>query len=84
MINDQEGNTTTSDQEHIEALRLILEAEQGRTFTNEEALEIGQSLIEFFEMLAEDADNNLPITEEAEEIAAPPQALQQSQQVLLV
>lgn len=48
----QEGNTTTAKSENIEALRLILEHEQSRHIVYEEALDIGESLITFFEVLA--------------------------------
>ncbi len=38
-----------------ESLRLILEVEQGRPVTCEEAREVGESLICFFEVLADDS-----------------------------
>ena len=54
-MSDHEGNSETLDAERIESLRLILEAEQCRPVTYEEALEIGKSLINFFEVLADDS-----------------------------
>jgi len=50
---EQEGNATTTKSENIESLRLILEQEQSRHIVYEEALDIGESLITFFEVLAE-------------------------------
>lgn len=44
-----------TEMDRIECLRLILEAEQGRSVTYEEALEVGESLICFFEVLADDS-----------------------------
>jgi hypothetical protein len=41
------------DDQRIEQLRIILEREQGRTVTREEALEIGESLLIFFQVLGE-------------------------------
>lgn len=40
--------------EKIESLRLILEREQGREISRSEALEIGETFVRFFEVLAED------------------------------
>jgi hypothetical protein len=45
----------TSDR--IEGLRLILERQQVKTVTREEALEIGESLVSFYETLAEDCES---------------------------
>jgi hypothetical protein len=50
-----EGNNQAVDVEKIERLRAILESEQCRPITFDEALEVGESLINFFEVLAEDA-----------------------------
>ena len=54
-MNDHEGNSEALEAERIESLRQILEAEQCRPVTYEEALEIGESLINFFEVLADDS-----------------------------
>ena len=54
-MNDHEGNSEVLEAERIESLRQILEAEQSRPVTYEEALEIGESLINFFEVLADDS-----------------------------
>jgi hypothetical protein len=51
---EQQGNTTAK-LGNIEVLRLILEHEQSRHIVYEEALDIGESLITFFEVLAESA-----------------------------
>jgi len=48
-----EGYAATTRLGNIEALRLILEHEQSRHIVYEEALDIGESLITFFEVLAE-------------------------------
>lgn len=40
--------------EKVESLRLILEREQGREISRSEALEVGEALVRFFEVLAED------------------------------
>lgn len=48
----------------IEALRQILEEEQGSSFTHGEAKEVGVSLLKLFEALA---DNESSIEVEAEE-----------------
>lgn len=37
----------------VESLRLILEREQGREISHSEALEIGETFVRFFEVLAE-------------------------------
>jgi hypothetical protein len=39
--------------ERYEELRLILEKQNGRTYTSEEAKEIGDGLIDFFKLLME-------------------------------
>jgi hypothetical protein len=51
-----EGNTQSSESERIERLRMILEQEQGRPVTYGEALEVGESLISFYEVLADDTE----------------------------
>lgn len=54
----QEGDITKSQSESVETLRLILEHEQARSIIYEEAFDVGESLITFFEVLAEsDASN---------------------------
>lgn len=40
--------------DRIESLRLILERQQSRAVTHSEALDIGESLIIFFELLGEE------------------------------
>lgn len=54
-MNNHEGSDEALDAERIESLRRILEAEQCRSVTHEEALEVGKSLITFFEVLADDS-----------------------------
>lgn len=49
-----EGSNQTATTEAIESLRLILEREQSRQVPYEEALEVGESLISFFELLSEE------------------------------
>ena len=49
-----EGNTETLDTQSIESLRLILGREQSRQIAYKEAQEVGESLVAFFEALAED------------------------------
>ena len=51
-----EGSAQTSGVDKIEALRLILENEQHKSITYGEALEVGESLLHFFEILANDAE----------------------------
>lgn len=56
----QEGNTTRGDAtdrdaDKVEQLRLILQNEQSHLVTYEEAADIGESLISFFEVLADDS-----------------------------
>lgn len=48
-----EGNNQQK-YDSIEALRLILERKQNREVAYEEALDIGESLVTFFEVLAEE------------------------------
>lgn len=50
-----EGNNQTSQTDKIEALRCILEREQTRTVSYEEAQEVGEALICFFEVMADDS-----------------------------
>lgn len=48
-----EGIKQTTENDRVEALRLILESEQNRTITYVEAQDIADSLISFFEVLAQ-------------------------------
>lgn len=48
----QEGKSEALEQDRIESLRVILEREQGRPIAYDEAREIGESLVSFFEVLA--------------------------------
>ena len=47
-----EGNDQLTKQEAIESLRCILELQQSRHIQYEEAQEVADSLIDFFELLA--------------------------------
>lgn len=54
---EHEGTITTNKQGYdIETLRAILERQQNRPVPYEEALDIGTSLVNFFELLATDQD----------------------------
>ena len=58
-----EGNNQSEKDTEVEALRLILEQEQHRPVTYEEAQEVADSLISFFEVLAEgEKSTDKPIT----------------------
>ena len=48
-----ECNNQSEQGDEVEALRLILEQEQHRPVTYEEAFEVAESLISFFEVLAD-------------------------------
>jgi hypothetical protein len=48
-----EGNQQLQVVDRIESLRLILERQQSRVVTRDEASEIGESLIVFYEILGE-------------------------------
>ena len=50
--------------ESIEALRLILEDEHDKSFTLEEAKEIGVGLLKLFEALADNQDEPIDVKEE--------------------
>ncbi len=52
-----EGSNLVESVDGIEVLRMILERQQARDVTYEEATEIGQSLITFFEVLGEGSDS---------------------------
>jgi hypothetical protein len=54
---NQEGNEQISEDRQIEHLRRILEQEQHRAVTYQEALEIGESLLTFFKTLAEESES---------------------------
>jgi hypothetical protein len=57
-----EGNNQSEQSDEVEALRLILEQEQHRPVTYEEAQEVADSLISFFEVLADGEVIDEPIT----------------------
>jgi hypothetical protein len=48
-----EGNNQSEQSDEVEALRLILEQEQHRPVNYDEAQEVADSLISFFEVLAD-------------------------------
>ena len=48
-----EGTVGTIPKETIEALRLILEREQSRRIEEAEVIEIGESLLTFYELLGQ-------------------------------
>jgi|GEM_PF-1718082 hypothetical protein len=48
-----EGTAGTIPKETIEALRLILEREQSRRIEEAEVIEIGESLLTFYELLGQ-------------------------------
>lgn len=48
----QEGNNETLEQDRVELLQSILEKEQGRPVPYEEASEIADAMIRFYETLA--------------------------------
>lgn len=50
-----EGKNSVTPDNSVEALRVILEDEQARAVEYEEADEIGSSLLELFQILAEDS-----------------------------
>jgi hypothetical protein len=49
------GHVEVPSGDRIDLLRAILEQQQHRTITYDEALDVGSSLISFFEILAEEA-----------------------------
>jgi urease accessory protein UreF len=70
------------DAKRVETLRQILESEQGRPVTSEEAQEVGRSLLKLFEALADGVE---PLASESQEdITQPTPVPQQPQQLLLV
>ena len=54
-MNSLEGNNQGQEDERIERLRLILERQQSRVVTFEEAAEIGECLMVFFQALGEES-----------------------------
>lgn len=60
-MQDFEGNNQEDDAEQIEALRLILERKQQRPFSYDEARELAESLLSFFEVLAEEVEKPTPV-----------------------
>ena len=54
-----EGNNQTVEKDRVEILRLILEREQERTVTRDEAAEVAESLISFFEILVQEGEQIL-------------------------
>lgn len=54
-MNDTEGNNQMQENDRIERLRSILERQQVAPVTFQEASEIGENLISFFETLAEES-----------------------------
>ena len=55
MANQNQQYTPEDTPDKIETLRVILEAEQHTPISYEDAQEIGETLIRFFEVLAEDS-----------------------------
>ncbi len=49
-----EGNKSVLAADNVESLRLILEHEQSRPIAYDEALEVAESLLSFYELLAQD------------------------------
>lgn len=64
-MNNLEGTKRMEVTDRIEGLRLILERQQVKAVSREEALEIGDSLIAFYETLADDFDS---VTDDAKEL----------------
>ena len=52
-----EGSERTAENDRVEQLRAILERQQAKPITREEASEIGQSLLIFFQVLGENVAN---------------------------
>lgn len=53
-MSSHEGNIIALEPERIESLRQILEREQCREVSYDEALEVGRSLVRFYKALASD------------------------------
>ncbi len=62
----QEGKTAYIEIKNLEQLQRILEDQQKRTVTLEEAREVGQSLIDFFAVLAADETSEMVEADEYE------------------
>lgn len=62
----QEGKTAYIEIKNLEQLQRILEDQQKRTVTLEETREVGQSLIDFFAVLAADETNEMVEADEYE------------------
>jgi hypothetical protein len=54
-MSSYEGNKTTIPTERIEQLRLILQREQKRSITYEEAFEVANLLLSFYDNLADNS-----------------------------
>ena len=54
-MSSYEGNKTTIPTERIEQLRLILQREQKRSITYEEAFEVAKLLLNFYDNLADNS-----------------------------
>ncbi len=54
-MSSYEGNKTTIPSERIEQLRLILQREQKRSITYEEAFEVAKLLLNFYDNLADNS-----------------------------
>jgi hypothetical protein len=54
-MSSHEGNKTTIPTERIEQLRLILQQEQKRSITYEEAFEVAKLLLSFYDNLADNS-----------------------------
>jgi hypothetical protein len=52
----QEGNSEALEQDRIENLRVILETEQGLPISYDEAQEVGETLLSFYEVLGSDSE----------------------------
>ena len=52
-------SASPQDADNVEVLRLILTKEQRREVTFDEAQAIGESLVEFYQVLAEEVDDGL-------------------------
>jgi len=63
-MSSHEGNKTTINTERIEQLRRILEAEQKRQISDDEAFEVATLLLSFYDNLADNrlgAGQTLPV-----------------------
>jgi hypothetical protein len=69
-MNDLEGKEQALEGDRVEALRLILENEQGQPVTYNEALEVAEGLLCYFEVMADDTEQELVENEEQIEVEA--------------